>query len=190
LARHFQGVSVVAIRSAWDDPQALFVACKGGDNRVNHGHFDLGTFVLDALGQRWALDLGPDDYNLPGYFGSQRWSYFRNNTHSHNTVVIDGRNQNLAARGEIIRFAQNKEWTGAVVDLSKAWPQAKRVQRGVAMIDRRQVLVQDEIVAEQPVSTVWQLLTDAQVEINGKIVVLSKGNQRLTVTLVSPPEVQ
>ena len=24
---------------------------------------------MDALGQRWARDLGSDDYNLPGYFG-------------------------------------------------------------------------------------------------------------------------
>ncbi len=186
LASHFYGVSVVTIRSAWNDPQALFVACKGGDNRVNHGHLDLGTFVLDALGQRWAVDLGPDDYNLPGYFGRQRWNYFRNNTQSHNTVVIQGQNQAPTAQAKIIRFAQDKAWTGAVIDLSQAWPQATRVHRGLALIDGRQVLVQDEIVAEKPIDAVWQMLTDAQVEIDGKIAVLSKGNRRLTATLVSP----
>ena len=97
LASCFRGVAVVTMRSAWNDPQATYVACKGGDNRVNHGHLDLGSFVLDALGERWVSDLGPDDYNLPGYFGSQRWNYFRNNTQSHNTIVIDGRNQDPAA---------------------------------------------------------------------------------------------
>ena len=40
------------------DAEALFIGFKAGDNRVNHSHLDLGTFVLDALGQRWAIDLG------------------------------------------------------------------------------------------------------------------------------------
>ena len=60
------------MRSDWLDPSAMFVGIKAGTNRVNHSHLDLGTFVLDALGQRWAVDLGGDNYNLPGYFGNKR----------------------------------------------------------------------------------------------------------------------
>ncbi len=58
LDRHFRGVDAVFLRSAWEDKDAIFVGFKGGDNRANHSHLDLGTFVLDALGTRWALDLG------------------------------------------------------------------------------------------------------------------------------------
>jgi len=75
LDRHFRGTEVVSMRSAWDDGDAIFVAFKAGDNRSNHSNLDLGSFVLDASGYRWAIDLGADDYNLPGYFGSQRWTY-------------------------------------------------------------------------------------------------------------------
>ena len=188
LARRFRGVSVVSMRSAWNDPQAWFMAFKGGDNRVNHGHLDLGTFVLDALGQRWAMDLGSDDYNLPGYFGKQRWTYFRLTTQSHNTLVLDGQNQALNARAEIIRFAADKKWSGGVVDLSAAWPQAQRVWRGVALIDRRHVLVQDEVIAEKPVAPVWQMLTDARIDIKGRTAILSKGGERITATLLSPDD--
>ena len=53
------------------NPQALFVGFKAGDNKANHSHLDLGSFVFDAAGVRWAMDLGADDYNLPGYFGGQ-----------------------------------------------------------------------------------------------------------------------
>jgi hypothetical protein len=65
----FHGVQTAFLWSAWDDPNALFVGVKGGDNKANHGHLDLGNFVLDGGGIRWALDLGPDDYNLPAVPG-------------------------------------------------------------------------------------------------------------------------
>ena len=73
LDYYFRGpVEVVTMRSAWDDPNALFVGVKAGYNQVNHGHLDLGNFELDALGVRWARDLGSDDYNLSGYWDSKR----------------------------------------------------------------------------------------------------------------------
>ena len=84
-------------RSAWDDPAALFVGVKAGYNQVNHGHLDLGNFELDALGERWARDIGSDDYNLPGYWsggrGGKRWSYYRLGSESHNVCMLGGAQQ-------------------------------------------------------------------------------------------------
>ena len=104
----FHGVNVAFFRSAWNDPQAVYVGFKGGDNKANHSHLDLGTFVLDALGERWAIDLGSDDYNLPGYFGKQRWTYYRLRTEGHNTLTIDGDNQNPAAKRRSSLFSRNR----------------------------------------------------------------------------------
>jgi len=43
LDRYFRGpVEVAVFRSAWDDPEALFVGVKAGYNQVNHGH-SMGT---------------------------------------------------------------------------------------------------------------------------------------------------
>ena len=47
------------------------------------------------------LDLGGDNYNLPGYFGRQRWTYYRLRTEGHNTLTIDGANQALAAHAPL-----------------------------------------------------------------------------------------
>ena len=104
LERFYRGIDVAFFRSAWNDKNALFVGFKGGDNKANHSHLDLGTFVLDALGQRWAVDLGGDDYNLPGYFGKERWNYYRLRTEGHNTLTIRGENQNPKARAHLIGF--------------------------------------------------------------------------------------
>jgi hypothetical protein len=75
LSMHFRGGADIALfRSAWNDPGALFLGFKAGDNATNHSHLDLGSFVLESDGVRWALDLGSDDYDLPGYFGDRRWT--------------------------------------------------------------------------------------------------------------------
>ncbi len=76
LDAYYKGVQVAFLRSAWEDPNAIFVGIKGGDNKANHSHLDLGSFVMDANGVRWAADLGGDNYNLPAYFGAQRWTYY------------------------------------------------------------------------------------------------------------------
>src|SRR5436309_518423 len=58
LDAHYRGAHLAFFRSAWRDPNALYVGFKGGDNTAGHAHADLGTFVLDALGRRWAIDFG------------------------------------------------------------------------------------------------------------------------------------
>jgi len=79
--RYFRGVEVATMRDRWDDPRAWFVGFKAGANTVGHAHLDVGSFVLETKGVRWAIDLGPDDYDLPGYFddhgGGRRWTYYR-----------------------------------------------------------------------------------------------------------------
>ena len=49
---------VATLRSAWHDNKAFYVGFKGGDNALPGSQLDLGTFILDAGGQRWATELG------------------------------------------------------------------------------------------------------------------------------------
>ena len=86
---YFRGVEVASARTRWDDAQALFLGVKAGRNGVNHDNLDLGSFIFEALGERWIIDLGPDDYNLPGYFGDKRYTYYRMRAEGHNTLVIN-----------------------------------------------------------------------------------------------------
>jgi hypothetical protein len=191
LDAYFRGVDAAFFRSAWEDPKAIFVGFKGGDNKANHSHLDLGSFVLDALGERWAVDLGGDDYNLPAYFGDKRWTYFRLRTESHNTLVINDENQDPNAPAPMVAFSSKPERAFAVADLSKAYAaNAKRVRRGMALLDRRRVLVQDEIAAEKPVEVVWGMLTPAKVETKSSEAELSIGDAALTMRILEPQGAQ
>ncbi len=187
-ARHFRHADVVMMRTAWNDPNAVFAGFKAGDNKVNHSHLELGTFVMEADGQRWALDLGPDDYNLPGYFGRQRWTYYRLATEGQNTLWIDRANQDPKAVAPIVAFSATAARAHAVADLSDAYAKtARQVRRGIALIGR-QVLVQDEIEGAEGREIAWQMHTRAKIEPDGARAVLRQGGRTLTATIVAPPE--
>jgi hypothetical protein len=181
------------MRSAWDDPRATYVGFKAGRNGVNHGHLDLGSFVMEALGVRWAVDPGADNYNLPGYFNnkSQRWTYYRMRAEGHNTLLVNpgpGPDQNIHAVTTIERFSDNPAQPFAIADLTGAYtPDAVKILRGVALEKGGGVLVQDEIKLNKPSDVWWLLHTRAEIRISddGASAVLKQGADRLQVTLVS-----
>jgi hypothetical protein len=181
--RMFRGVDVAFLRSAWDDPKALWVAVKGGDNAANHSHLDLGSFVLEKDGVRWAVDLGSDDYNMPGYFGKQRFTYYRLKTESHNTVLIDDANQDAKARAPMQMHGDE-----ALIDLTAAYPGKLRSFTRAVRLDGGAAIFRDDLEAPQPVDAVWGMVTEADVEIDGRKAVLRKGDRALRAEILSPAD--
>ena len=171
LDKHFRGpVELALMRSSWDS-DGLFVGFKAGYNQANHGHLDLGSFELDALGVRWVRDLGSDRYTLPNYWegkrGGGRWDYWKLGSFSHNVITIDNQNQDALATASMTQFHSEAEAAFAIVDLSEAYLEsAGEVTRGIRLVDwRRAVLVQDEISVTRPSTIAWGITTDALIEI-------------------------
>jgi hypothetical protein len=186
----FRGPAQLAIfRSAWDDPRALFLGFKAGSNTVNHAHLDLGSFVLDADGVRWAEDLGPDDYNLPAYFGNKRWTYYRLNNRGHNTLTLGDALQDPKATAPIFAFGSTPEQAFAVADLTPAYPgAAQKILRGVALLGRARVLVQDDLTGLAPgTALAWRLLTNSTVTlIDAHHAVLTQKGRTLQAEILEP----
>jgi hypothetical protein len=185
----FSNVNVACFRGGWDDRGTFYIALKGGSNTVNHAHLDLGSFVLDAFGQRWAMDLGSDSYDLPQYFGSLRWTYYRTRTEGHNTLLIDDQNQDAQANAKIIAFSSTPERAFAVVDLSDGYKaSATRVRRGVELLNRNSVIIEDEIEANNAVKVQWNLHTPATVFVanDGRSAVLAQKDKELSARILSP----
>lgn len=194
LDKYWRGVEVATLRSAWNDPQAVFVGIQAGSNRVNHNHLDCGSWVLDALGQRWIVDLGADDYNLPGYFGGRRYEYYRLRAEGHNTLVVNpsaGPDQDPRSSARIRAFVAHKERSAVVADLSPVYaPHVRRAERGVALLQRRHVLLQDEIEAPQPAEVWWFAHTPAEIQLaaDGRSATLQLGGKKLEVRLIEPAQ--
>lgn len=180
--RYFRGdeAAVISMRSSWDDKTALFAAIKGGKNGVSHGHLDLGSVIVDSGGVRFIEDLGSDNYNMPGYFGGARWTYYRLRAEGHNTILInptDGPDQNAKAESEVLSFDTNAQSARAVLDMSAAYPDAKKVVRTLSLAEGRSaVRIEDEIVLDAEADLWWFMHTKAQV-------LLSKDKRTATMTV-------
>lgn len=183
---------VGVFRASWTDTNALYLAFKGGAASNNHGHMDAGTFVLDAQGVRWGWDLGSQDYysiesNGWALFdpkqGSDRWHVYRLNNFSHSTLTLGGRLHNAAGRAEITAFAPN----AATVDLTPVFsPLAKSVFRHFEF-NPAEIRIRDEIQgATNGLSVRWQMLTRANITLQGDTAVLRQDGKNLQARIVSP----
>ena len=85
-------------RSAWSlasegaKGKHAYLAFKAANGVPNHNDLDGGTFVFEAGGQRWGIDMSSDNYGLPGYFTQSlkyRYSYYRKSTAGHNTLTFN-----------------------------------------------------------------------------------------------------
>ncbi|MCA8975557.1 MAG: heparinase II/III family protein, partial [Planctomycetes bacterium] len=200
---HADGRTPVAmLRSGWQEA-ATFFAIKGGSPGSNHAHMDIGAFVMDADGVRWAHDLGAQSYESLESRGidlwgrgqsSERWTVFRLNNLSHNTLVVDGGPQRVKGSGAITRFSPVGPMPHAIVDLSHAHAgQLQRASRGIGLRPNRSVIVEDEIEAlGEPAETAvrWGMVTMATVaRLDGAEAVLEQDGRRLMLQVLSPADV-
>ncbi|KAI9513057.1 chondroitin AC/alginate lyase [Russula earlei] len=198
----------VSMRSSWTDVSALYVAMKAGTlmGHLTHGDLDCGDFVLDALGTRFAGELGSGDYNAPGYFAAEtqnstRWLYYRKRTEGQNTILVNQQNQLVTAQ-PTMTFGSSGTTQGsstvfnapvnstafAVFDLTSAYSAVTSFLRGVRLLNgRRQVLIQDEINATGTV--MWRMHTNATIALgaNSQSATLTRDGQTMIVTLLNAP---
>jgi hypothetical protein len=69
-----------------------YLAFKAANGVPNHNDLDGGTFVFETGGQRWAMDMGADNYQLKNYFTQSlkyRYGYYRKSTAGHNTLTFN-----------------------------------------------------------------------------------------------------
>lgn len=205
---------VGAMRSAWHDNKALFLGFKGGDNELPGSQLDLGTFVLDAGGQRWAAELGT--FSAQGrplnLRDTKRFERYRDNTLGQNVLRFAGlpeeadkkddkkkapgspdlpHNQSVTAKAPIVAFSSTPELGVAVVDLSDAYSNRVRSYKRGYMLNRGPspyAMIQDELEIKGTASPEWIMHTKAEVTASGKKATLKLGNNIMTATLLSPAD--
>jgi hypothetical protein len=181
----FAGTDTVAMRTRWGDAGASWLAIKGGDNAANHAHLDLGSFVFETAQHRFAMDLGPEDYALPGYFSAEtRFRYYRCSSAGHNVVTPEGRNQQLRATAHVVGLADTGGEILTRIALDAAYAPA-RWQRGAALVGDALVL-RDEVERPDAERWIWAWHARGQVTIDGRVARIADGTQSLSVTLVEP----
>ncbi|MBC7889645.1 MAG: heparinase II/III family protein [Ferruginibacter sp.] len=186
------------MRSAWNDKNATFVGIKAGKAGISHGHMDVGSFILEAKGIRWAVDLGRDGYTLPRQHGlgndlflptqeSKRWAIFCNGAESHNIIRFNGAPQWIEGKADLVPTTNKAVSPGYKMDLTPVYAgQVVSAQRGFNLRSDKSMLIQDEWeTGERGTAITWQWLTYAKVELKANQVLLSQSNESLQLLVVS-----
>ncbi|MBO5370520.1 MAG: hypothetical protein J6B23_07605, partial [Clostridia bacterium] len=146
LDAKFGSVEIGVMKSGWDEDD-IYVASVGG---AITSHWDKGGFVFDALGERWAIDLGKDDYNIEGgYYGTDGATIYRKRAEGHNVIVInpdEDAGQIFGASATLKSTCYGNLEAYHIYDLSKVYgDDVTKAERGFYLGDSRQTLtVQDE----------------------------------------------
>ncbi len=187
------GATPVAMhRSAWR-ADATFVGLKGGSPSTSHAHMDVGSFIMEADGERWAVDPGMQSYQSlesqgidlwNSRQGSARWKVFRLGPLSHNILTVDGQEQVVQGHATIIATHGQR----TVIDAGPVYQgQLRAARRGVSLLADRSVVVQDEIVAVRACTVRWAMMTRATVgELAPGRGVLTQNGQRLVLRVLEP----
>jgi hypothetical protein len=192
---------LAAFRTSWTDPNAMFLAIKAGTPSASHAHLDIGSFILDADGVRWSLDLGAQDYNaleLRGVKlwdtrpGSDRWSLFRYHNRGHSTLMVDDAEQVIASKAPISNFSADPTNAFAVIDMSATYAgQLASALRRFEMEPDRRVIIQDQLTGgPKPATVRWGMVTRARLIPAGpNAAVLEQEGKRLRLEVLSPSSV-
>jgi len=192
--KQFSNVGCSTLRTQWGDTNAGFVGFKGGDNKFNHSHLDIGSFVYDVGGKHWAVDLGADNYNLPEYFEKKRWNYYRLRAEGNNTLVVNpdqGPDQSTKADCPLTLCADRGDACVAIGDLSAAYPFLTSAKRGLHLANNGSLRIQDELdCAGKEATVLWFMHTPAKIEISqdGHSATLSLDGKNLRADLISPTD--
>lgn len=192
-----QGKNPVGLmRTSWSD-NAMYLGFKVGSPSVNHGHMDIGSFVFENDGIRWAMDFGLQGYHSleskgMNIFGrtqdAERWTIFRLNNYAHNTLTIDGQLQRVDGYANIDHYSEEDDFMNAVSDISAVYKgQLDQATRGTGIVNGSYAVIRDEVKAlDKPSLVRWNMVTPAEVELTSEGAVLSKAGKMLYVKVNGP----
>lgn len=193
---------VFLMRSGWNDPDALYVGVKMGTPGASHAHMDVGSFIFEADGVRWAIDMGGEDYdrlekrgvNLwNGAQGSQRWEVFRYNNKAHNTLTFNDKPQSIKGKVQIKDWRDSTRLRYVAMDLTPVYEgQVRYAERAVAMVDDSYAVIEDRVEPGLYYTRMrWTLVTEATPRIlSDSVLLLERGGKRCYVRIASQTPVR
>lgn len=190
------GQELCIMRSSYTDENATYAAIKGGYNYINHGDLDIGTFVFDSMGERWAEELGPGAYDAPGYFTALpfggRWKMYCKRAEGQNTIVINPtdkrEDQYVFAVAEFSSFEETEDGGKCVLDMTDAYSM-QRIKSAVREFelynDRTSLRISDSIECAKNSDIYWFMHTKAEISVSsdGRTAILTKNGRQMKATL-------
>jgi hypothetical protein len=198
------GLPIGVMRSAWNNPNASFLAIKGGTPNNSHGHMDVGSFIYETNGVRWAVDLGTESYDkmreakldLWSYAqNSSRWTTFRCGTEGHNILRFNNARQDISGYAEIKQLPTINGVLGNELDLTSLYKsQVNKIIRTARLFPDGSMSIEDNWLSNsQKTEATFQWLTYAKASIQDDGILLKQDGKSLLITVTcsdQEPEIQ
>lgn len=189
--KYFRETEFVSMREDWNRNDSAWLSFHGGYSNTAHDHVDVGTFVYNIGGVRWAIDPGremlsyvSDNINPSIAAGYDSKYFYRRKGEGHNIVVINP-DKNLEM--DINEFAQvykpvgGKSGSYSKIDLSDVYKSnVTSYTRGYLLTDNRRTLtVRDEMNLKKDSQMHWFMHTKGEIRIvdNNTAIIYQDGKQ-------------
>ena len=189
--KYFRETEFVSMREDWNRNDSAWLSFHGGYSNTAHDHVDVGTFVYNIGGVRWAIDPGremlsyvSDNINPSIAAGYDSKYFYRRKGEGHNIVVINP-DKNLEM--DINEFAQvykpvgGKSGSYSKIDLSAVYKSnVTSYTRGYLLTDNRRTLtVRDEMNLKKDSQMHWFMHTKGEIRIvdNNTAIIYQDGKQ-------------
>lgn len=127
-SEHHPGWGLSMLRRGRGD-SALAALLSTGSSLDGHTHVDHLNIAFFALGHEQVTDIG---YPVSGDRIQNTW--WRGSAASHNTVIVDGRNQNRSHRGRLVLFADTPHVSLAQHDDPGPYPHLSDYRRTIVLV--------------------------------------------------------
>lgn len=183
---------VCTMRGGWGTEDA-FIGIKLGSPSASHAHMDVGNFVFDNDGVRWAMDIGADNYNnleqagvdlWNGKQNGQRWDMFRYNNYNHNTLTFANQYQRVKGYVDFAETCFRGSHWFAKADLTPVYQgQILKAERAFSLMNGKWCVVEDCIEnLDKSTPLKWTLMTATKpVKLSDNIIELTYGTKKCYV---------
>lgn len=197
LDRFYQSeedVNGIIMRSTWEGSDAVYVGMQGGNNKENHMHYSLGTYVIENRGVRFIENIHASNYSLSG---SKNKIYYKR-AEAYNTLVINPSieaEQGASAIAQVIGKGSSDNSAYGILDMTEVYnagdANVLSAKRGIMLTDNRsRVIVQDEVKLDKASEFYWFANTSASVRISkdGKSAILERNGEKMLARIIEGPE--
>lgn len=181
-----EDIEVTFLRADTDKGE-LFFAAKGGNNRENHNHNDVGTFIIYGDGIPFIIDTGNMVYTKKT-FSPQRYEIWSNCSLWHNVPTVNGIKQQNGRdyKATNVLFNETQKLSTLTMDIQNAYPSdsgINRWTRSASMNSSSAIIeISDSFELDELSDKIYlNLMTHPKPEITETFVSLNSGGKKLVI---------
>ena len=188
----FRGIGWAALHSDIANPNRTSVYFKSSPyGSYNHSHADQNSFVINAGGQRLAIDSGYyDDYK------TTHWYNWYKQTRAHNAITFDGgvgqsvyESTGKFGNGNLTGFVRGSDYQIIYGDATPAYAGAlQKAQRALVYLSPNLILVYDTLASSTARQWEWNIHSVNQMTATSATkATITNGGQSLCVSVLGGP---